>query len=184
MFPLLSTFQQEKEEHEIELKNKAEARACRASRVWLLFWKNEKTLQGFKQRSDLVWFAQIKGVWESIWVKQEREWRNQWRGCCKHPRGRREWAQRDWKEEGRQDAYWGGNVQNLLTAWSCVWWGKQQSPKVEICVSPPEEGRRWQRNWMRWRCLGEEAIWFMSYGSRELHSKLKIKFKMPVKIPN
>lgn len=108
MFPLLSTYQQEKEEREIELKNKAEARACRASQVWLLFWKNEKTLQGFKHRSELVWSALIQGVWERTWVKQEWGWGNQRRGCCKCPRGRREWAQRGCKEEGRQDAYSGG----------------------------------------------------------------------------
>ena len=129
VLPLLSTFQQGKEKHEIQLRNKAEARACRASWVWLLFWKNEKTLQGFKQRSDLVWFALIKGIWERTWVKQEWEWRNQWRGCCKHPRGRREWAQRDWKEEGRQDAYLGGKCTKFADSLKLRTMGKTTKPK-------------------------------------------------------
>ena len=136
MFPLLSTYQQEKEERKIELKNKAEARACRASQVWLLFWKNEKTLQGFKHRSELVWSALIQGVWGRTWVKQEWGWGNQRRGCCKRPGGRREWAQRGCKEEGRQDAYLGGKHMKLADSLKLHVMGKTAKPKGwDLCFS-------------------------------------------------
>lgn len=70
--------------------------------------RNEKTLQGFKQGSDMIWFASIKRMWTCTRVKQECKWRYPFKGYWKHRKGRQEWARRNWREIERYEAYFRG----------------------------------------------------------------------------